>query len=142
MEVTLIIALAAAFAFVIFIRIMATQDHLFGRICRWWWNFSFKFSSHIPFMGWMAHFIIADTAEEIAQKEEYIKIGSSADGFAFDMIESAAERQRIEALKEEKIREHLAQKYGATNISINGDNTSATCTDRDGNSYDVHINWE
>ena len=43
------------------------------------WNLSFTVSAFIPFFGWAAHFIIADTKEEKKSKEEMIKVGETAD---------------------------------------------------------------
>lgn len=43
------------------------------------WNLCFKVSSFIPFFGWAAHFIIADTAKEKKEKAEFINVGETAD---------------------------------------------------------------
>ena len=43
------------------------------------WNLSFTVSSFIPFFGWAAHFIIADTKEEKAQKKAMVEVGENAD---------------------------------------------------------------
>lgn len=43
------------------------------------WNLCFTVSSFIPFFGWAAHFIIADTAKEKKDKQEMIKVGETAD---------------------------------------------------------------
>ena len=43
------------------------------------WNLCFTVSSFIPFFGWAAHFIIADTKEEKKSKEEMIKVGEAVD---------------------------------------------------------------
>lgn len=43
------------------------------------WNLCFTVSSFIPFFGWAAHFIIADTKEEKKHKKEMIDVGETAD---------------------------------------------------------------
>lgn len=48
------------------------------------WNLSFTVSSFIPFFGWAAHFIIADTEKEKQDKEEMINIGETADSLVSD----------------------------------------------------------
>lgn len=44
------------------------------------WNLCFTVSSFIPFFGWAAHFIIADTAAEKKNKDELIEVGDTMDG--------------------------------------------------------------
>lgn len=48
----------------ILIRVLATQDHAVGRICRMYWNFSFSLAAVIPFCGWMTCMVIKDREEE------------------------------------------------------------------------------
>lgn len=43
------------------------------------WNLCFKFTSFIPFFGWAAHFIIADTTKEKREKADFVNIGETAD---------------------------------------------------------------
>ena len=77
MPVELIVALVALVA----IRIIAGMKIPgLSPLLRGIWNLSFKFSSLIPFFGWAAHFIIADTAKEKKEKEDLIDIGDTMDG--------------------------------------------------------------
>ncbi len=62
-----------ALAVVIIIRLLAGTDNIIGHICRAFWNISFKIVAFIPFMGWMSHFIIADTDAEIRAKKVMLK---------------------------------------------------------------------
>ena len=62
-----------ALAVVVIIRLLAGTDNIIGHICRAFWNISFKIVAFIPFMGWMSHFIIADTDAEIRAKESYVE---------------------------------------------------------------------
>ena len=43
------------------------------------WNLCFTVSSFIPFFGWAAHFIIADTKEEKKHNKEMVDVGETAD---------------------------------------------------------------
>ena len=90
---------------VIAIRILAGQNHIFGRICRWFWNTSFKLCSIIPFMGWMTCFIIADTQEEKAVKSHYQGMGKEADDIAITAVNKKIEQdRREEEERQERIR--------------------------------------
>ena len=76
MPIEVIIAIAAVIA----IRIIAGMKiPVLSPILRGIWNISFKITSFIPFFGWLANFIIADTAKEKKDKEEFINIGETAD---------------------------------------------------------------
>lgn len=76
MPMEVIIAIVAVIA----IRIIAGMKiPVLSPILRGIWNISFKFTSFIPFFGWVAHFIIADTAKEKKDKEEFINIGETMD---------------------------------------------------------------
>ena len=129
--------LGLCIAILIAIRVLANYDHILGKICRWYWNTSFKIAAFIPFCGWMAHFIIGKK-----EKEQYIRIGEQADKFAFDMVESAAERERIQQERDERIRQEIARQYGGTNVSVSGDGSYATYQDAKGRSCQVQIRWE
>lgn len=90
-----------ALAVVIIIRLLAGTDNIIGHICRAFWNISFKIVAFIPFMGWMSHFIIADTDAEIRAKESYVETGRTVDSMAYDAVDAAAKRQ-IEQKKNAK----------------------------------------
>ena len=76
MPIEVIIAIAAVIA----IRIIAGMKiPVLSPILRGIWNISFKITSFIPFFGWLSHFIIADTAKEKKEKEDFIDIGETAD---------------------------------------------------------------
>lgn len=76
MPIEVIIAIVAVIA----IRIIAGMKiPVLSPILRGIWNVSFKITSFIPFFGWLANFIIADTAKEKKDKEEFINIGETAD---------------------------------------------------------------
>lgn len=90
---------------VIAIRILAGQRHILGRICRWFWNISFKLISFVPFMGWMSCFIIADTAEEKAAKQYHKDVGAKSDKIGEDYLQSKIAKQKAEeAERQERIR--------------------------------------
>lgn len=77
MPVEVIIALVAVVA----MRIIAGMKiPVLSPLLRGIWNICFKLTSFIPFFGWAAHFIIADTAKEKKEKEELIEVGDTVDG--------------------------------------------------------------
>ena len=90
-------------AVVIAIRILAGQDHLLGRICRWFWNVSFKIISYVPFCGWMHHFIIADTTEEKAVKEHYKQVAAKVDQATLEYLNECDARRAEERKREEEL---------------------------------------
>lgn len=76
MPIEVIIAIVA----VVCVRIIAGMKiPVLSPLLRGIWNISFKITSFIPFFGWLAHFIIADTAKEKKEKEEFVNIGETAD---------------------------------------------------------------
>lgn len=76
MPIEVIIAIVA----VVTIRIIAGMKiPVLSPILRGIWNISFKITSFIPFFGWLAHFIIADTEKEKKEKKDFINIGETAD---------------------------------------------------------------
>ena len=118
----------------ILFRKLARKNKFFRRF----WNDNMKFSSHLPFGSIFARFIIADSDEEKAEKEMYLKIGQQTDTFIGGALDSLAGKQRAQRNREEAIRAKLAQQ-GLTAVSINGDGTFATAKDRQGKQYNVHI---
>ena len=77
MPVELILGLVVVIA----IRIIAGMKiPAISPLLRGIWNLCFKITSFIPFFGWAAHFIIADTAKEKKEKEDMINIGDTMDG--------------------------------------------------------------
>lgn len=123
---------------VIVIRVIAGSKGIPGKICRWFWNTSFKLISFVPLCGWMAAFMIADTEKEKAEKQKYKNIGAEADRAGTEALSNAAEKQRVQRRREEVIREKLAAR-GYQNISLNDDCTVATGIDKDGNRRTIHI---
>lgn len=91
-----------AILIVILIRILAKQKNPLGRFCRGFWNISFKLCSMIPFFGWMAHFIIADTAQEKASKKGYQEDGQKRDSAAYDYAD-----KKVKIKLEEQKREQM-----------------------------------
>ena len=77
MPIELIIGLVVIVAWRI---IAGMRIPVLSAVLRAIWNLSFTVSSFIPFFGWAAHFIIADTAKEKQDKEEMISVGESMDG--------------------------------------------------------------
>ncbi len=78
MPIEVIIALVAVIA----MRIIAGMKiPVLSPLLRAVWNISFKITSFIPFFGWLAHFIIADTAKEKKEKEELIEVGETVDSW-------------------------------------------------------------
>ena len=118
-------------------RKLARKNKFFRRF----WNDSMKFSSHLPFGSLFARLIIADSDEEKAEKEMYLKIGQQTDAFISGALDSMVEKERARQHREEAIRQKLAQQ-GLTAVSFNGDGTFATAKDRQGNQYNVHISEE
>ena len=136
-DIKIVLIFAAALGVLIFIRVMATKNSILGKICRWYWNTSFKIAAFIPFCGWMTHFIIANPEE----KQIYINIGQDVDQWALDSIKNAAERDRIQRERDEAIRSQLAQR-GLRNVSVNYDGTHATAEDKRGNKHSINIRYE
>ena len=137
-DIMIVIPFALAIVIIVVIRVLAGTNSILGKIFRWFWNASFKLASHIPFCGWMAVFIIADTKKEKAAKEIYLKIGSEVDDLGMNALSSAAEKQHAQRRREEAIRTQLAAQ-GFRDVSVNADGTLATVKDRHGNIYNVHI---
>ena len=77
MPVEVIIALVAVIAWRI---IAGLKIPVLSSLLRGIWNISFTLTSFIPFFGWAAHFIIADTAKEKKEKEELVEVGGTVDG--------------------------------------------------------------
>ena len=77
MPIEVIIAIVAVIAWRI---IAGLKISVLSPLLRGIWNLCFKFTSFIPFFGWAAHFIIADTAKEKKEKEELIEVGDTMDG--------------------------------------------------------------
>lgn len=124
-------------AVVIAIRILAGQDHLLGRICRWFWNVSFKIISYVPFCGWMHHFIIADTAEEKAVKNYYKQVGAEADQSGINYLDRKAAQDRAEEeARQERLRQESAINYALkrTDARILSDDV----VEIGGKKYDLH----
>lgn len=86
MEIELIIALVVI---VVWRIIAGMKVPVLSPVLRAIWNISFTFSSFIPFFGWAANFIIADTEEEQRQKEDMIDIGETADSLVSDAFGGA-----------------------------------------------------
>ena len=74
MEIGLIILV---FGLIIALRLIAGGNIPYlSAFIRWWWNIGFKITSHIPFCGWMAHFIITKGDKKAEQEKlHYINIG-------------------------------------------------------------------
>lgn len=81
MDIELIIGLVVIVAWRI---IAGMKIPVLSPILRAIWNLSFTVSSFIPFFGWAANFIIADTEEEQRQKEDMIEVGETADSLVSD----------------------------------------------------------
>lgn len=92
-EYTLIFAVACGLVICFLLWKLAHQNNVIGRMIRWVWNISFKIASIIPFCGWMAHFIIADTQQEKANKREYQEAGRRVDQAAYDRLGEKAHRE-------------------------------------------------
>lgn len=91
-----IFVFAICFMILIAIRLLARMDNIIGHICKWYWNIGFKIAAHIPFFGWMAHFIISDGSEMAEkEKEHYVNVGQKADEIADDYIKSQIVTSKI-----------------------------------------------
>ena len=132
------VALGGALCVWLLIRYLAHQDNLLGHICRFFWNLGFMIAAMIPFCGWMARFIIDDDEES---KKEWIEIGDASDEWGAEMLESAAERERLEQKKKDQIREEIAHRYGGTSVSVSSDFKSATYQDKYGKTHEVDVRW-
>ena len=87
MPVELIIGLVAIVAW----RILAGMKiPVISTLLRAIWNLCFTVSSFIPFFGWAARFIIADTKEEQQSKEAMIEVGEAADSLVADAFGGAS----------------------------------------------------
>ena len=76
MPIELVIGLAAILVW----RILAGMKiPVISTLLRGIWNLCFTVSSFIPFFGWAAHFIIADTKAEKKSKDEMIQVGKTMD---------------------------------------------------------------
>lgn len=97
-----------AIIIVVVLRIVAGLNiPVISKIIRWWWNLSFKIAAHIPFCGWMSHFIITKGDKNAeAAKEHYVNIGRKTDNIAVDMLEQSAARAKAE---QEAYQTQLAQ---------------------------------
>lgn len=113
-----------AVSIVIAIRVLAGQDHLLGRICRWFWNTSFKLAAFFPFCGWMTCFMIADTDQEKAVKKHYQAAGRETDEDAFGYVNNAADRQKAQLHSEEQIRLAIVQRLGRSDVSVSGNSVT------------------
>lgn len=79
------------------------------------WNLCFTVSSFIPFFGWAAHFIIADTAKEKKDKQDMIKVGEAADslvGGAFGGGSSTGSIQTGDTLRDTNGNTYRARREG------------------------------
>lgn len=124
-----------AFGIVILIRILASTDNIAGKICRWFWNTSFKIAAYIPFCGWMAHFIIGE------ERELYIGIGQRADAMGSEMLDESVRRERETERRREAARIELAQQ-GYTDCSINSDGTGAVGYDSKGKKCNITFKYD
>lgn len=124
-SVLLMLMLVAMVALLIFLRRLAKSNNPIGRLIKGFWNFSLTIWSFIPFCGWLAKFMIADTAEEQAAKENQIKIGESADDIARgQMMQSAARtRAELQAIEEKAdLERRINSELGRTDARIVGNN--------------------
>ena len=136
-EAGMVLFVVLVVGLLILLRKLARKNKFFRRF----WNDNMKFSSHLPFGSLFARLIIADSDEEKAEKEMYLKIGEQTDAFIGGALDNLAEKERAQRAREEAIRTKLAQ-LELTAVSINGDGTFATAKDRQGNQYNVHISEE
>ena len=136
-EAGMVLFVVLVVGLLILLRKLARKNKFFRRF----WNDNMKFSSHLPFGSLFARLIIADSDEEKAEKEMYLKIGEQTDAFIGGALDNLAEKERAQRAREEAIRTKLAQQE-LTAVSINGDGTFATAKDRQGNQYNVHISEE
>lgn len=110
-----------ALAVVVIIRLLAGTDNIIGHICRAFWNISFKIVAFIPFMGWMSHFIIADTDAEIRAKESYVETGRTVDSMAYDAVDAAAKRQLEQKKERERLRLEIQSRLDRTDDVVVSD---------------------
>ena len=115
----------ATFTLYVAVRILAE------RFCRGFWNISFKLCSMIPFLGWTAHFIIADTAQEKASKKGYQEEGQKRDSAAYDYAEKRA-KIKLEEQKREQMdfEERRRMENAITSQLKNISNHTTTVGDR------------
>lgn len=89
MPVEVIIAIVAVVAWRI---IAGLRIPVLSALLRGIWNLCFKITSFIPFFGWCAHFIIADTAEEKQQKADFVEVGEGADSLVSGAFSGGSEK--------------------------------------------------
>lgn len=92
MPVEVIIAIVAVVAWRI---IAGLRIPVLSALLRGIWNLCFKITSFIPFFGWCAHFIIADTAEEKQQKADFVEVGEGADSLVSGAFSGGSEKTDI-----------------------------------------------
>ena len=107
------------------LRKISKKDNLLGKIIKAWWNLSLKIVSIFPFCGWLARFMIADNAEEEADKERQIRIGEDADDVALDLMKRSADRNRAyqqEVAERGRLEREINAALGRTDARIVGNN--------------------
>ena len=136
-DLMLFVAFGAAIGLVILIRVLAGTNTILGKICRWYWNVSFRIAAYIPFCGWMAHFIIADKAA----KKPYVDAGRKVDDYAIDGVQRAAEAERARRERDERIRSQLHSR-GLRDVVVSDDGSYATAKDRHGKNHTIPISYD
>ena len=139
-EVLFPIVLCACLAVVIFIRVMASKDHLFGRICRWYWNTSCAVSAWIPFLGMTSRLPFMGPVKN-HELEVYVnEVSGIMTGMAASAIEEQARREEAERRREEAIRTEIARRGGSC-TGISADGSYATYTDKYGNECRANVEF-
>ncbi len=131
------VVFAIVIAIIIAIRVLAKKDSTLGKICLWYWNTRGKFAAHIPFLGWMAHFIITDGSDEAeSMREHYINVGQQSDNLGAQMAENISVRAKereaeeqaqieAEAKKREELQTEMRQRayrnFDRSDVQLNSD---------------------
>lgn len=139
-EVLLPVLIGAFLVVVIFIRVMASKDHLFGRICRAYWNTSCAVSAFIPFLGWISRIPFLGPVKNHDLQMFVNGVTDTVSGVVISALEESVRIEREQKAREDAIKKELSRR-GGDNISVNSDGSSATYTDKHGNQCNVNVVW-
>ena len=139
-EIMFPIILIACLAVVIFIRVMASKDHLFGRICRGYWNASCAISAMIPFLGLISRIPFLGPVKNHRLQVFVNDVSSAVSGIATEMLEEAVRIEQAQAARDRAIRDEISRRGGDC-AEISYDGTSATYTDKYGNVCHAHVEY-
>ena len=137
---SIILIIAACLVVVFLIRFMATKDHVFGKICRWFWNTSCVVTSCIPFLSWVIKLPLMGPVKNHELAVWVDNMATDTSKIAGDIVDEAGRKQIEERNREEAIRNEIA-KRGGENASISSDGSTASYT-KNGIEYKVNVTYK